>query len=260
MMPDLSRALRFRFRAAILALGTGMVLFLAYGAECDIRRRWENLYLGTSSFGYDVAVDAAGDVYSVGSHRYDEAGADSFVAVIRKISGRYALVSWTLTINGGEATSYEDSARGVAVDPSTQDVVVGGVLFSEIGSGEGPNAWLAKFGSDGSTVWSVTVNGPRSSTDVIEAVTVNSSGMIFAAGRQEVTAGNSDIWVARYSSAGVLQNQYIYSDFSDLDGSAMDVAVDRRGSSTSWDTRIFPGTTATYGSGSFLLSSSISGP
>jgi len=123
------------------------------------------------------------------------------------------------------------SALGVAIDGASGAVNVVGWFKGSIDFGQGPlvglgneDSFLARFDpTTGSTVWAKAVSS--SADDELDAVAVDSTGAIVITGWTTGTlnltgtpitsAGNGDVLLAKYNSAGTCQWAKLFGDSAD---------------------------------------------
>jgi hypothetical protein len=172
-----------------------------------------------NNFGYGVAYDPSGNVVVTGSFQgtinlggsnfVSGGGFDSFVA---KYSGQTGSHIWSKAFG----STVNDEGRGIAVD-SNGDVFVTGYFNGTVNFGGtmrtssgGDDVFLIKLsGTDGSTIFARNFGG--TSGDQGNSVTVDANGDptitgIFRTtadflGLPLVSAGNTDIFVAKYNGA-----------------------------------------------------------
>jgi hypothetical protein len=132
-----------------------------------------------------IAVDGSGDVFAAGITESSDSGLDFAVV---KLSGKDGTELWRQSINGTFAAS-GDEAFAVAID-STGDAIAAG-LTSGIRLGgttvTASDFTVVKFaGATGAELWRYVLDGTlTSSTDIAQAVAVDRTGQVFAAGRTE---------------------------------------------------------------------------
>ncbi len=175
----------------------------------------------TPDSGYAIAVDNAGNAYVTGSIQgtatfgstklTTAGGGDIFVA---KLSSSGV---WLWAKNYGSSSS--DYGYSIAVDPLGNSYVTGR-FYSTIKLGSvtltskgGGDIFVAKWDKDGTVVWAGSTGSP--STEEGEGIAIDKANNIYVTGRfyQSITwgtttlssRGSSDVFVAKYNSAGVLQ-------------------------------------------------------
>ncbi len=130
----------------------------------------------------DVAVDALGNAYVVGSRYTQYADHWTQDVFVRKVNADGSM-GWTTMLGG----SNSDEGEGIAVD-AAGNVYVGGTTNSwdfpadgwQRGKGNNADAWLAKLSPSGQRLWSSFVGG--SDSDTGKDVGVTSDGLAFIAG------------------------------------------------------------------------------
>jgi hypothetical protein len=209
--------------ATLSAPGGGYGAYVAKFSGATGAHVWsKNLLSGSSSFGFGVAVDSAGNALVTG----DEIGNVLFNGVLYHTAGdtdiflaKYAAADgaevWLDHFGGPNG----DIATGVAVDASN-NVVVTGQFNGRVDFGGGPytsvnnDVFVAKYaGSTGAYMWSKHVTGPgwENATGVAVdstgnvAVTGNFDNAIDFGGGALSTAGSGDIFVAKLSGASGAQ-------------------------------------------------------
>ncbi len=222
--------------------------FIAKYSGADGRHLWSRTggFSGGDS-GQAIAVDASGNVYVAGTFcgSIDLGGGvlsapggtldtDLFVA---KYSPAGAHL-WSKRF--GAAGTY-DYANALAVDASG-NVILAGTFYSPISFGGstltsagGYDAFVAKLSTDGAHVWSKRLGG--ASEDQGYAVAADAAGNVLVAGKFQGTAnfggsdlssaGGFDVFVAKFSAAGVHQWSKRFGAASDDDAKA--VAFDPSG-------------------------------
>jgi hypothetical protein len=188
-------------------------------------------YFGGSAIdnGRCVAVDASGNIYICGSTSstsgistsgaYQTSMAGSSDAFLAKFSSSGSLL-WATYFGG----SGSESAAGLAIDNSGNIYIVGYTASSSGIATSGAykttfggtyDAFLAKFNSSGSLLWSTYYGG--SDDDEGEAIALDGSGNIFIAGISASTSGIAtagafqtafggidDAFLAKFNSSGTL--------------------------------------------------------
>lgn len=139
-----------------------------------------------------VATDASGNAVVAGQADYR----DPWLA---KYSAAGKLL-WERRLTG----SILNAAWGVAIDKLGNIVVAGDTTYS---STKGVDAWVAKYTSGGSRIWSRQFNSGGREGDKEFRVAVDSANNIYIAGTsgQPTAAQDNDALLVKYSPAGVLQ-------------------------------------------------------
>lgn len=105
--------------------------------------------------------------------------------------------AWAVKYNG--AGSGYDDAHAMTIDRSGNTYVTG-----EAYTGVNTDCTTIKYDSNGDTVWVRFYNGPGNSTDVGEAIAVDTAGNVYVTG-ESIGSGNYDIVTIKYNAAGVQQ-------------------------------------------------------
>jgi cysteine-rich repeat protein len=160
--------------------GSGLDTFLqrtdpGFGAV-----QWTQTYAGPSGADAIRSVVTDGEIiYVAGSENVAGQAANVWV---RRYTGGGAFV-WTRSFNGTDNAA--DVANGIALDPTTGDVVVAG----QVASG-GAHAWARRIDADGATIWT-SDHAPTS----FGGVALDAAGALFVVGHQ--TGTGEDGWYAR---------------------------------------------------------------
>jgi uncharacterized delta-60 repeat protein len=146
--------------------------------------------------GYSVAIDSAGNVYSVG-HTVTSTG-NSFDSLLVKHDSS-AAIQWQRTL-GGPNVDYGES---VAID-SSDNVYVGGYTYDQVVGGY--EFFVAKYNSSGTIQWQRTLEG--SDTDIGNSIAIDSTDNLYVIGyTASEGAGGNDFLLAKYNSSGTIQWQ-----------------------------------------------------
>ncbi len=196
--------------------------------DSDGQIQWSAYIGGTGNdSGLDIVVDSAGIVYIAGNtassnldnalNQYQGGTSDAFVAAINSDGS----VLWSAYI-GGEDT---DRGNGIALDPTTGDLIVAGYTESSkllgrtnVYFGGAFDGFIARLSSQGMIRSSEYIGGAYS--DSCESVAVNSAGSIFVVGTSYLSdlpaavntraGANDDAFVASFSATGRLRwSRYI---------------------------------------------------
>lgn len=211
---------------------------------------WASYFGGTSDeYGYSIATDPSGNVYIAGSatstshiattgaHQTIYGGlGDAFLAKFNS-SGT---LQWA-TYFGGAGI---EQANGVACDTagnvyitgytnSTSGIATGlAYQISKGGTGTNENAFLAKFSSSGSLLWSTYLGGSGndeangvacdiSGNVYITGVAESTSGIATSNGYQQSIGGLQDVFVAKFNSGGQIQWATYYGGTYAEEGNAI---------------------------------------
>ncbi len=163
-----------------------------------------------SDFASGVAIDAAGNVYVVGTIQEEalpgQTGLGDLDAYLRKYDGQGNEV-WTRQFG----TQSEDHATGVGVDGAGNLYVVGltrGALPGHTGLGDvGYDAYLRKYDSGGNELWTRQFGTPQS--DHASDVAVGGRGNVYVVGftfddslSGQADLGGGDVYLRKYHSDG----------------------------------------------------------
>ncbi|NER38940.1 MAG: S8 family serine peptidase [Oscillatoria sp. SIO1A7] len=154
-------------------------------------------------------------------------------AWVAKYNGGNGQQQWLKQL-GSEASASDfdnDEAHGVATD-SLGNVYITGFTSGGFGGSNkgGADAWLAKYDSNGNSVWSPKQLG-TAVEDKAFSIAISSNDKVYIAGTTRgnlagpaTLLGQQDAWVARYSSDGALESskQLGTAQFDDLTGIAVD--------------------------------------
>jgi septum formation inhibitor MinC len=185
--------------------------------------------LGTSAsdISWGVATDSQGNVFISGYTGGALAGSNKgeFDAWVAKYSPEGTLL-WTKQLG----TSDYDYSLGVSTDSQGNVFISGYTGGALAGSNKGGDAWVAKYSSKGTLLWTKQLGS--SDYDYSLGVSTDSQGNVFISGftygaLAGGNKGSSDAWVAKYSPEGTLRwrKQLGSSDTDD----SLGVATDSRG-------------------------------
>lgn len=177
--------------------GTAGILVAKYDTNGTIQ--WQRTLESTNTEdSRAIAVDSFGNVYIAGFTASQ--GAGSFDAFVAKYDTS-GTIQWQRTLGGANT----DFAVGVAVDTSG-NVYATGYTANQ---GAGANDFLiVKYNTSGAIQWQRVLGG--SGNDLAFAITVDSSGNSYVAGRTDSTgAGSFDALIAKYDTNGTIQWQRI---------------------------------------------------
>ena len=197
----------------------GDVILLKYDSSGNLL--WQKRWRGSDrDCGIGVAVDGSGNVYVAGSTR--SFGAGELDVLVLKYRSDGTLL-WQKTWGG----SWYDSGHGVTVDGSGNICVVGytGSFCSD--PDDFYDALLLKYSPAGVLLWQKTWGGSDSESDSFDALFIDGSGNIYAAGETFTYGAGYDVLLLKYSSSGDLLWQKTWGGSSEDYGSG--VAVDGSG-------------------------------
>ena len=176
-----------------------IILTLCYGELLSqVTQQWASRYNGTATnqdYGYDVAVDDSGNVYTTGYSTGTGTGSFDYATVKYNSSG---VQQWSARYNGpGNGTDYSYS---IAVDNSGNSYVTGG----SIGAGTDYDYATIKYNSSGVQLWEARYNGTGGSQDFGRKVAVDVSGNVYVTGGSIQSGTGSDFTTIKYNSSGSL--------------------------------------------------------
>jgi cysteine-rich repeat protein len=157
---------------------------------------WEHFHasgVGEVDEGFDVAYAPDGTFHAVGYVRLEAAGPTH--GWRRKFSAIGGMLA-TQT-HAGPGTG-NNQFRGVTIDDDGNVYVAG---YENV-TGEGANAWVRRHDADGSVAWTVTYNGPNSSSDVYHGITRDGAGNLLLVGYHNTPSEGHDILLRKLSPAG----------------------------------------------------------
>ena len=159
---------------------------------------WRQVINGTAN-GFDearaVTVDARGDVVAVGVTTNSGTGSDFTVI---KFHGASGAELWRQVINGSHTFDTRDGAHAVGMD-AAGNVVAAGFTTN---TGTSRDFTLIKFdGATGAELWRQVINGTANGFDEADAITINASGDVVAAGHTENADIFGDFIVVKFDGA-----------------------------------------------------------
>jgi hypothetical protein len=157
---------------------------------------WEHVHgsgLGEIDEGWDVAMAPDGTFHVVGYVHAELEGPT--IAWRRKFSAIGGMLS-TQT-HAGPGTG-NNQFRGAVVDDDGNLYVAG---YENVPM-ESANAWIRRHAPDGSTDWTVTYDGPNSSSDVFNGLTRDAAGNLLVVGYHNVPGEGHDVFLRKMSPAG----------------------------------------------------------
>jgi hypothetical protein len=200
-----------------------------------------------SDSGKSLAVDDSGNSYLVGEYfgtasfgAIDKISAGSGDIFIAKYNSS-GTIQWVESAGG----LLRDIGRGVALD-ATGNVYVTGTYENTAAFGGGAinplsmggiDIFIAKFNASGVVQWVQSAGG--NSFDAGYSIAIDTSDNVFVTGLYQetadfdgislISAGNRDIFIAKYNSSGTVQ--WVQSAGGTLSDSGLSVAVDLEGNS-----------------------------
>jgi len=173
------------------------LLFLNQG-ESQVTQEWAARYNGTpgnaQDYGYSVAVDGSGNVYTTGYSTGIGTGTFDYATTKCNSSG---VQLWVSRYNGpGNGTDYSYS---IAVDGSGYVYVTG----ASIGAGTDYDYATIKYDASGVELWVARYHGPGGGQDFGRSVKVDVSGNVYVTGGSPGTGSFIDYTTIKYNSFGV---------------------------------------------------------
>lgn len=165
-------------------------------SDCTTAGLWTSTFDGTASNNdviHGVAADSAGNVIVAGE-TFDTADGDD--VWLRKYAPEGS-VSWTETFHGITA----DAAYAVAVNGSDEILVAGSTFTLD----DDLDVWVRRYSAAGAPGWTQTFDGAAHGADEALGIAVDPSGNVLVAGYTTTAAAGRDIWVRKFSPAGVPQ-------------------------------------------------------
>jgi subtilisin-like proprotein convertase family protein len=166
--------------------------------------------------GYDaataVAVGASGNVYLTGwtdgvLGDGSNTGRDAWIA--KYDSNGELLWKRQLGAAANSSSAGYDLSKGAVAVGSDDSIYLTGFTYGSLnGTNQGEaDAWVAKYNSDGTEAWVRQLG--TAAWDEAHAIALDSSGSVYLTGRtrgnlEGSNAGDSDAWVAKYTSTGTL--------------------------------------------------------
>jgi len=166
-----------------------------------------------------VAIDSGGNRYVVGYEDRSDLGEGRNWLVV-KYDPAFNVI-WTRTWNGDADGS--DEAKGVAVDPRGNVVVVG----YETSLAGGVDMRAIEYDSNGNVQWTQSYNSSGSNTDVAAGVSVDAGGNVIVAGYEDRTdLGQGTNWrVFKLDNAGNIVDSFSHDGISSGNDALAGVAV-----------------------------------
>ncbi|MFO0760498.1 MAG: DUF4215 domain-containing protein [Byssovorax sp.] len=130
---------------------------------------------------------------------------------------------WTQTYNG--ASNGADFWSAVVTDAQGNVYVTGG----EPVAGQNYNILIRKYDANGAIVWTQSYNGAANGEDVGQGITIDPMGNVIVIGYETVAAQGKNIWLRKYTSAGVLVWTQSYDGLLHLDDYGYGVVTNAAG-------------------------------
>jgi hypothetical protein len=211
----------------------GQFTTIGSAAQVYTMQSWQdtmNFVSGTSSIGpmnavYSIAVDASGNVYSIGQANTGNGGTYSLILNKQSSSGALLWSKGLSTVNGYRTTFLFNGLFeinvGLTLDSSGNVYV--------FGAPSGYGSQIIKFNSSGTILWAYHLTGgtnPQPDTNsFFVSITVDSSGNVYAVGNN----GASSPMVVKINSSGVWQWGYYLSSPTTSNNSYGGIKVDSSG-------------------------------
>jgi len=184
-------------------------------------QQWVVTYNGPSSYddaAISIGLDASSNIYVTG-RSYSSASYDIYTMKISPAGG----VFWGQTYNG--PGNSEDMPVSMIVTPSGSVYIAG---YSR-GIGTLRDFTVIKYNTSGIIQWVQRYNGPANQEDVANALTLDPSGNLYAAGRSFVTGSYDDFCVVKYLPSGNVDWLQIYDSPYHSTDEAVGIVVDNGG-------------------------------
>jgi uncharacterized delta-60 repeat protein len=175
--------------------GNNDILIAKYNSSGTIQ--WQRTLGGANNdYGYGIAIDSGDNVYVTGSTDSQGAGNNDILIAKYNSSGT---IQWQRTLGGAN----NDYGYGIAIDSGDNVYVTGSTDSQGAGS---VDIVIVKYNSSGTIQWQRTLGG--ASTDVGYGIAIDSGDNVYITGYTfSQGAGNGDILIAKYNSAGTIQWQ-----------------------------------------------------
>ena len=171
-----------------------LTLLFLNQADSQVTQEWAARYNGppgnNQDYGYSVAVDGSGNVYTTGNSIGSGTGSD-YSTVKYNSAG---IQQWVRRYNG--PGNSEDLGYRIKVDVSGNVYVTG----ASTGSGTGHDYATIKYNSSGDSLWVRRYNGPGNSGDDAYSLAIDGSGNVYVTGYSTGTDG--DYVTIKYNSSG----------------------------------------------------------
>ncbi len=154
-------------------------------------RTWGGPIYGVPEHGRGITLDSSGNIYIVGDTR--SFGAGSYDACLLKYDSS-GVLQWYRT--WGE--NRWDRGNAISVDSYDNIYITGFTTISEVNDAN--DAFLVKYSRSGVQIWNRTWGGFY--TDIMYAITLDSSGYIYLAGRLGISYGKSHVYLVIYDRMG----------------------------------------------------------
>ena len=162
---------------------------LSNGGALDWQKQWNSTF-DSSDAGYDLAVDASGNVIVAGTSYRSASVQDGYVV---KYNGASGDLIWDRRFNG--PAERQDLFYAVDLDADGNAVATG---YSQNAAGNYDVLTAKMLASDGSLFWEQRFNGAADKNDSGAAVAVSPDGNVFVAGYTTTAANTTDFWIQSY--------------------------------------------------------------
>jgi uncharacterized delta-60 repeat protein len=179
--------------------------------------QWVARYNELWSYASAIAVDESGNAYVTG-RSYALGTFYDYATVKYNTMG---VQQWVTRYNG-PGTS-DDYALALALDASG-NVYVTGEAFFEVNNGS--DYATIKYNASGVEQWVGRYNGPGSSVDVGNAITLDADGNVYVAGESRGVSGDDDFATVKYSQTGDEQWVVRFNGSGDTFDLAAAIALD----------------------------------
>ncbi|OGC93485.1 MAG: hypothetical protein A2142_05245 [candidate division Zixibacteria bacterium RBG_16_48_11] len=142
-----------------------------------------------NDYPYDLATDAAGNVYVTG-----RVGSGTNYITTKHASDGTG--QWQKTYNGPGNSN--DEAKALAVDADGNVYVTG----YSVGSGTNEDYATIKYRSNGDTAWVRRYDGPESNHDEATAIAIDNAGNVYVTGQSYSSSTGWDYATVKYDSSG----------------------------------------------------------
>lgn len=211
----------------VLANGFDILVFKLSGATGA--QTWVKTVNGTAvpaknDFGAGIAVDAAGNVLVTGA--IENSGIAYDIVTQKYLDMAVGAPLWSRTVPGAVGDSYGNS---ITTDAANNVFVAG----TQTITGQGFNTWIRKYDAGGTTVWTAANTSNTTLNDEALGIALDPSGTVVVAGYTTLPNMKTDVWVQKYSAAGVQLPgpswPQTYNGAADGDDVANGVVVDATG-------------------------------
>jgi uncharacterized delta-60 repeat protein len=182
---------------------------------------WTNRYNGPGNGTDDaeaVAVDGNGNAFVTG-YSVGNGTSDDYATVAYSSTG---VPLWT---NRYDGITYQDDAADIVVDGNGNVIVTG----SSLAFNSSTDFITIKYSNGGVPLWTNRYNGVVSSSDVAQAVAVDTQGNVFVTGYTVGNGSGFDYATIGYSSAGLALWTNIFNGPANANDLAYSVKVDKSG-------------------------------